>query len=203
VHLQRAQEAQKRFADRNRAPVTYAVGDRAFLRLPRSELSSSLKNRYVGPLDVIAVPSAVNVRLALPAGVHRATHDVFHVDRLKKYQSSPDRFPTRVQNLRPGPDVIDGVEMYEVEDILAERRKQVTIKRKKKTETQYLVKWKGYSTAEATWEPMEALREAPDILSRYEDRKRQQEEDDANQAEDGSDRAAESEAAQDEEEEKV
>jgi hypothetical protein len=203
VHLRRAQEVQKKFADRDRTPVTYAVGDRAFLRLPRSELSSSLKNKYIGPLDVIAVPSAVNVRLALPAGVHRATHDVFHVDRLKKYQPSPDRFPTRVQNLRPGPDVIDGVEMYEVEDVLAERRKQVTIKRKKKTVTQYLVKWKGYSTAEATWEPMEALREAPDILSRYEDRKRQQEEDDANQAEDGSDRAAESDAAQDEEEEKA
>ena len=176
VHLQRAQEAQKRFADRRRTSVTYEVGDRAFLRLPRSELAPALKNRYTGPFDVIAVPSAVNVQLALPPGLHRSMHDVFHVDRLKKYQPSPELFPTRVQNLRPAPDVVDGVEMWEVEDILAERRRQVTIRRRRKAVTEYLIKWKGYNTAEATWEPAEALEEAPDVLARYQQRKQEQDE---------------------------
>jgi hypothetical protein len=108
-------------------------------------------------------------------------HDVFHVDRLKKYQPSPERFPTRVQNIRPAPDVVDGVEMWEVEDILAERRRQVTIRRRRKTVTEYLIKWKGYNTAEATWEPAEALDEAPDVLARYQQRK-QQDEDDSSQS---------------------
>jgi Chromo (CHRromatin Organisation MOdifier) domain len=147
-----------------------------FLRLSSSEQrSASLKNKYIGPLDVIAVPSAVNVQLALPAGVHPSTHNVFHVDRLKKYQASPNRFPARVQNLRPGPDVIDGVEMYEVEDIIGERTKRRTVRARRRTEKQYLVKWKGYGTAEASWEPARAV-DAPQILERY--RLRQQDRDD-------------------------
>ena len=174
-HLLKAQEAQKEFADRHRTPVSYAVGDQVFLRLSSSEQrSAALKNKYIGPLDVIAVPSAVNVQLALPAGVHPSTHDVFHVDRLKKYQASPDRFPARVQNLRPGPDVIDGVEMYEVEDILGERTKRRTIRGRRQTEKQYLVKWKGYGTAEASWEPARAV-DAPQVLEAY--KLRQQEQD--------------------------
>ena len=162
VHLRKAQEAQKEFADRHRTPVSYAVGDRVFLRLSSSEQrSAALKNKYIGPLDVIAVPSAVNVQVALPAGIHPSTHDVFHVDRLKKYQASPDRFPARVQNLRPGPDVIDGVEMYEVEDILGERTKRRTVRGRRQTEKQYLVKWKGYDTTEATWELLDLYSDQP------------------------------------------
>jgi hypothetical protein len=204
THLRHAQEAQKKFADVHRKSVKYAIGDKVFLRVSRSEQrTASLKNKYVGPLEVIAVPSAVNVQLALPAGVHPATHDVFHVERLKKYQSSTDRFPTRVQNLRPDPDIIDGVEMYEVEDILAERTRQVTIKRKKKTVTQYLVKWKGYSTAEATWEPAQALRTASDVLARYKDRTAQEAEDDVQQADVGASGATESDMQLDEESEET
>ena len=161
-----------------------------FLRLPRSELAPSLENRYVGPLDVIGIPSAVNVKLALPAGVHRSTHDVFHVDRLKKYQqASPDRFPTRVQHRRPPPYIIDGVEMYEVEDILAEKKVQGTDHGRHKTVTMYLVKWLGYSSAEATWENAQALRGAPDVLRRYKNRKREEQLEEEEEAKRGGDDA--------------
>jgi hypothetical protein len=119
----------------------------------------------------------VNVQLALPAGVHPGTHDIFHVDRLKKYQASSDQFPTRVQNLRPGPAVIDGVEMYEVEDILGERIKRRTINGRRRAEKQYLVKWKGYSSVEASWEPTRAI-DAPEVLKRYKQRQQGQEPDD-------------------------
>jgi hypothetical protein len=180
THLQRAQEAQKKFADRRRIQVPYKVGDRVFLRLPPSEMSAPLRNKYIGPLDVIAVPSAVTVKLALPASVHRSTHDVFHVDRLKKYQpASPDRFPTRVQHQRPPPDIIDGVEMYEVEDILAEKKVQWSDHGKRRTTTKYLVKWKGYDSAESTWEPAEALRSAREVVRRYKSRIREDEAEEA------------------------
>jgi hypothetical protein len=179
THLRRAQQVQKDFADRRRQDVQYQVGDRVFLRVPRSDRPSrSIRNKYIGPLDIVEVPSAVTVKLALPHGVHPSTYDVFHVDRLKKYQpADPDLFPTRVQNQRPAPDIIDGVEMYEVEDILAERRAPSTGQRRGRRggNLQYLVKWTGYSTAEATWEDASALRGAPDVLARYKERRKQEE----------------------------
>jgi hypothetical protein len=147
-------------------------------------MSAPLRNKYIGPLDVIAVPSAVTVKLALPANVHRSTHDVFHVDRLKKYQpASPDLFPTRVQQQRPPPDIIDGVEMYEVEDILAEKKVLWSHHGKRRSATKYLVKWKGYSSAESTWEPAEALRSASEVVRRYKSRIREEEAEEAEEEE--------------------
>ena len=70
--------------------------------------------------------------------------------------------------------MIDGVEMYEVEDILGERTKRKTIRGRRQTEKQYLVKWKGYGTAEASWEPARAV-DAPQVLKAY--KLRQQEQD--------------------------
>jgi hypothetical protein len=173
-HLHEAQRSQKGFADKRRTDIQYKIGDRVFLRLPKPDhiQRSSIRNKYVGPLDVIGVPSPVTVQLALPSDMHHSTHDIFHVDRLKKYQpADPELFPNRVQDLRPDPDIIDGVEMYEVEDILADRQ----IRKRGRSNLQYLVKWKGYSTAEATWEYATSLRGAAEIVRRYKARKEQQE----------------------------
>jgi hypothetical protein len=181
-HLRKAQQSQKEFADRRRTDVTYQVGDRVFLRLPQSDRrQSSIINKYVGPLDVIGVPSAVTVQLALPDNVHHSTHDVFHVDRVKRYQpADPELFPNRVQNLRPDPDIVDGVEMYEVEDLLAERR----VRKRGRTSLQYLVKWKGFPTDDSSWEYAVSLRGAAEVVRRYKERKQLvEEEDEASQDE--------------------
>ena len=50
--------------------------------------------------------------------------------------------------------------LYEVETILDKR----TVRGK----TEYLIKWKGYSTGESTWEPLANLRNIKEIIQKYE-----------------------------------
>ena len=59
----------------------------------------------------------------------------------------------------PPPDVINNEEEYEVEAILSHKGP--------KARQLYLTTWKGYSSAENTWEPESNLRHAPTILSTY------------------------------------
>jgi chromobox protein 1/chromobox protein 5 len=71
------------------------------------------------------------------------------VDQIKEYRE--DNRPERKQP-KPKPVKIDGKLEYEVEEILDERMHQ--------NKKQYLVKWKGYDRAEATWEPVEYVENA-------------------------------------------
>ena len=74
-------------------------------------------------------------------------HPVFHISLLKKY--NPDDEYNRHQ---PSPIIIisDNEEEYEVENILDKRIHYRKL--------QYLVKWLGYSLYNATWEPLENLK---------------------------------------------
>ena len=69
-------------------------------------------------------------------------HPVFHVSLLKP--TNPGPFPGR-DSLPPPPVVVDGETEYEVESILDCRRRG--------RQVQYLIKWKGYSLEESSWEP--------------------------------------------------
>ena len=67
--------------------------------------------------------------------------------------------------LEPPPEVIEGEDEYEVEQVLGQR----THGRWKKK--QYLIKWKGYSAAHNSWEPAENVH-APELVKRYLDQSR-------------------------------
>ena len=109
----------------------------------RDQPSSKLKSKWMGPFNVLEIPSSSTAKLDLSAGIRN--HPVFNVSALKKFHKNP--FPQRQQ--APPPPVIDadGCERFIVEEVLSER-----IFRGKK---QYLVKWKGYD--EPTWEPEKNL----------------------------------------------
>ena len=52
---------------------------------------------------------------------------------------------------------------YEVEDIID--------KRSNKGKTEYLIKWKGYSKNESTWEPLSHLKYVKDVIQDFEEKR--------------------------------
>ena len=67
-------------------------------------------------------------------------HPVFHTDLLTPYRETVLH---RENYSRPVPDLIDGEEEYEVEEVLDSRRRRRKL--------QYLVKWKGYPDSDNQW----------------------------------------------------
>jgi hypothetical protein len=161
-HLRKAQERQTRYANQKRRDETLKIGDQILLstghlhltHLPASA-SRKLAAKYIGPYPIESVISPVAYKLTLPPTLR--IHPVFHVSRLKPYHSSND--PSR-QDSRPDPIEVDGEPEFEVETILDKR-----IRRKK---VQYLVKWAGYPVHDATWEPLDNLQNAMDMVKQYE-----------------------------------
>ena len=67
---------------------------------------------------------------------------MFHIDLLTPYQETDIHGANFTQ---PPPDLVDGEEEYEVEEILDSRRYGQGHK------VQYLVKWKGYPSSDNQW----------------------------------------------------
>jgi hypothetical protein len=86
-------------------------------------------------------------------------HPVINVSRLRKFNPRLSRFADDEGNdIEPPPDLIDEEEEYEVERLL-----------KYNDETkEFLVKWKGWSTAYNTWENTSMLqRHAAQMIDDY------------------------------------
>jgi hypothetical protein len=82
----------------------------------------------------------VNYRLSLPT--QWSIHDVFHTDLLTPYRETLTHGPNYQ---RPPPELVDGVEEYEVEKVLDSCRHGRGCK------LQYLVKWVGYPDSDNQW----------------------------------------------------
>ena len=89
-------------------------------------------------------------QLSLPANLK--VHNVFHFSVLKPHSGAP---PAAAEAPVYPVDEATSAE-YEVESILQMRLRRNT--------PEYLVKWKGYSALEATWEPKSNLKNAPRVL---------------------------------------
>ena len=97
-------------------------------------------------------------KLELP--FHVKDHPVFHVSRLKEYVDPATFDPDRPVPPRPEPDFVDGEPEYEVEKILDRRGRHPNFK--------YLVKWEGYPDSDNSWEPINNLRNAKDLIEEFE-----------------------------------
>jgi len=117
--------------------------------------SKKLAPRRYGPFDVIDKVSPVAYRIKLPETMK--IHNVFHLDLLTPYHETQEHGANYTQ---PPPELIDGEEEYEVEDIISDRKHGRTRK------LQYLIKWKGYPQSENSWVDAKNLH-SPELLRQY------------------------------------
>jgi hypothetical protein len=100
-HLLRAQARMKQQADKEKAEISFEMGDQILLKL-QSYVHSSLARRvhqklafkYFGPYRIVDRIGAVAYRLALPPS--NAIHLVFHVSQLKKFISDNTQVSTQL-----------------------------------------------------------------------------------------------------------
>src|SRR5712672_3410425 len=136
----------------------FKINDQVWLdgaNIKRPYASKKLSPRRYGPFRVVAKISHVAYHLQLPDAW--GIHDVFHAALLTLFKETPEHGPNFVE---PPPEVIEGEEEWEVEQVLG----KCHFGRGKKI--QYLVRWKGYSPAHDQWIDQRNLH-ADELISEY------------------------------------
>lgn len=145
-------------------PPTFQAGDKVLLSTENLNLqlpSKKLAPRWIGPLTILQLRGPTAVILQIPPRLQRLS-PLQNVCYLRKYTARPPEIgPTTVQ---APPDLVDGNEEFEVEDIIAHR----LVNRR----TQYLVRFTSYDVDDDLWLPAENLKNAPEIVQAYHDRQR-------------------------------
>ncbi|KAF5480773.1 hypothetical protein F2P56_001489 [Juglans regia] len=117
---------------------------------------SKLAARYCGSFKVLECIGEVAYKLELPP--NSSVHPIFHVSRLKKYVGPNSQ-------ISPVLPLVDshGIFKMELEAIL-DRRMTVVDNR---PFIELLVKWRGVTKENSTWEPVEQLRaHYPDLVGK-------------------------------------
>ena len=159
--LRKAQEEIKKQADRHRGEVEeYKVGDMVLLSTRDSKWqmigrrTDKSTERFVGPYRVKGIVSSNAIELDLLSSVR--IHPVVNISRICRYRDQ-----VKGQKVTPPPPVeIQGEMEYEVERILSERKRYGKV--------EYLVRWKGHTVEEDTWEKEENLGNAREAVEDYE-----------------------------------
>ena len=127
---------------------------------PTRAMTRKLWKKRVGPYKILQKLSSLSYKLELPNELRdKGVHDVFHITLLTKAPS--DMMPNQTP-MQPPPIVIEGVEELEVEEVINSRLKN--------RQLQYLVKWKGTTDMENSWEPQKNLANAPDSIREFHDK---------------------------------
>ena len=154
---EQAQAALDRVA--NQTPEDqFQEGERVWLEAKNLALpyqTRKLAPRRHGPFIITKRVSPVAYQLGLPPTW--TIHDVFHASLLTQYKETAEH---GINFHQPPPEMVDGEEEYEVQTIMGHRFFG------KGRKLQYLVRWKGYSAADDTWEAADQVF-APQLLEAY------------------------------------
>ncbi|KAK4402743.1 protein DETOXIFICATION 29 [Sesamum angolense] len=136
------------------------------VKVPDPRLSKSSRGRdphlmqkYVGPLQIIKRIGTVAYKIELSSWWK--IHSVFHVSQLKKYSADKED-DARNQPSRPQLQLTKMKE--KVAEAILNHRVTSTAKR---THNEYLVKWKGCSSEENTWEWVTNLKAFLPLVEAY------------------------------------
>jgi hypothetical protein len=139
--------------------IPFKLGDMVWLdtRNIKTNHHKKIGPKREGPFEITRVIGPVTYQLKLPKTWK--IHNVFHATLLRQYKETEvygANFP------KPPPELIEGEEVYEVEQIMRHRRRGRGY--------QYYVKWKGYPISEASWEPEDVFSDDGDMLALYKER---------------------------------
>jgi hypothetical protein len=152
--------ARSRMANRINSTFTqFKKGQKVWLdsRNLKTNYHKKMAPKREGPFEIKEVLGPVTYQLKLPESWR--IHKVFHAVLLRPYKEN-DIYGENYT--RPPPDIENGDEVYEVEQILKHRRRGRGY--------EYLVKWVGYPITEASWEPKQSFSGAVDLLTEYQER---------------------------------
>ena len=138
-------------------PPNWKQGDKVWLDARNLKIpypSKKLAPKREGPFKIEKVLGPLTYQLELPE--QWTIHNVFHVALLMPFKETQEHGPNWT---RPPPELVQGQEENEVEQILTHRHKG--------NKVQYLIKWKNYGTDENEWITEENLMNANEILETY------------------------------------
>jgi hypothetical protein len=148
-----AQQRQKFYADKKRAPARFSLGDLVLLSTKnlklKDECGKKLLPKYLGPLKVVGLIGDAAYRLELPQ--HLKVHPVFHVSLLHRYNQGSSA-PT------PPPwHLIADTSQPEVVHVLKHRERtsgNLSLR-------EYLVRWEDHPNSDDSWVPCTRVPEGP------------------------------------------
>ncbi|KAJ9515797.1 hypothetical protein QJQ45_008695 [Haematococcus lacustris] len=126
-HLVKAQERQTTNANKKRSDHTFAVGDMVYLAhsffahsQPANATADNATRKFLprqhGPFKVLEIVTPVALKLQFPPAWSNM-HPVVHVSHVKVHNDGSAEFPTRNPDPPPEPELIDGEEHFEVQEI--------------------------------------------------------------------------------------
>jgi hypothetical protein len=163
ANLAHAQDCYTIQANKSRLPSPQLkVGDSVFLNrknIKTARRSLKLDHRNLGPFKISRMISPIVFELHLPATMK--IHPVFHVSLLEP--KTKDIVKDFVQPPPPPVIIADDDIQYEVEEILDAG----FVSKGPKKVFHYLVRWKGYAPAHDSWEPVENVENAPELVADF------------------------------------